>query len=223
MNKQRERVHASNSRANGPKLTSYLWLAALLWFTLLICGFAWIFLGSDNGARRKEVQNKIESKPSFRKVLANPSIVDSNVAVISQTNPIPITIDSGNKIDIQSINNGIITHSLNVPLIDSNPLKIDTNALKGSLIDSNLLKVDKNVVPMLQKKKKYTFKDIWAMPAIDQRAALQSMHILTPPSEKLANDFIAEAKLAVLNGIQPGELPIWPNPGDGAGAPGMYT
>lgn len=222
MNKpQRERVHASTSRANGPKLSSYLWVAVLLWFTLLICGFAWIFLGSDNAVRRKEVQNKIESKPSFRKVLDNPSIVDTNINN-AQTNPIPVTIE--NKINVQSMNNEIVTNSLKSPLMNSNPFKVDKNALKVPLTDSNLLlKVAANVVPVLQKKKKYTFKDIWAMSAIDQRATLQSMHNLTPPSEKLANDFIAEAKLAVLNGIQPGELPIWPNPGDGSGVPGIHT
>ena len=218
MNKpQKDRVHASNQRASGPKLTSYLWLAVFLWFVLLICGFSWIFFSSDNAARRKEVQNKVDNKLSFRKVLDNPSIVDTNIAITvskpeSQSKPIivdsvkPAVSDKIEQINVNSISKPIVVSSLKAPVIEPNLKKVE----------------NKNVTPAVQKKRKYTFKEIWAMPAIEQRAALHSMHTLIPPSEKMANDFIAEAKSAFLNDIQPGKTPIWPIPGDGVGAPGTY-
>lgn len=152
-----------------------------------------MFMGSDTSKRRKEIQNNVENKLSFRKVL-----------------DIPIETQSIPDLDSKDIRTTIIPPNKAIQVVRTTDSRNNATELLPQVIEQS-----KGL-----KNKKYTFKDIWEMNAIEQRAALQSMHNLVPPSDKAAVEFIAEAKKAIIDGVRPGDPPIWPYPGDGYGFPG---
>lgn len=187
-----------NQNLNGSRLTCALYIVIVLWFGVTIVALAYIFksetkLNVPAVSDSKDMQRDLQSQNTVDPPKANPfNIVDASVT------DKPETLKPSLKIQDEP------PKHLNSHIEDM------TRPIRHSESKSAIKRITRD--ELRQK--------IWQLNAQEQREALQNLHDLEPPSDKAANEFIQSAKQSVIEGVKPGDPPIWENPGSGEGKPG---